>query len=490
MTQPSGPVRPDLAPWWLRGVSPAPGVVGDLGLAGGRLVDVATLGADARVVDLDGRPVLAGLVDQHCHLFALDAARRSVDVSPEALAPVGGLTAALRRARGERPHGWVRAVGYDVATSGTIDAVSLGTAGIGPVRVQDRTGITWTLDPAGLAEVLPPDRRDWPEGVERDGAGRPTGRLFRLDGWLRTRLPADPTVDLAELGRWLAARGVTTVVDASATNDAAALARLATARLPQHVVAMTGDPSIGRSDGSVDGVSVGAVKVLLDDDDLPTLDDLTQRVRAAHALGRQVAVHCVTTVQLVLALSAGLTPGDRIEHGSVIDDQVLALVAEAGVVVVTQPGLIRTRGDRYWREVEDHERAALYPLGSLCRAGVPVAIGSDAPYGPADPWVHVAAALDRRTAQGRVIGVDEAVGFETALGLLHRDPLAPSEPGPGLEPGAPGDLCVLDTDWAASAADPATVEVHATWIGGQLVHGPPPLVGEPQPERADPALGE
>ncbi len=483
MTQPSDAASPEGAQWWLRGVSPAPGVVGDLGLVGGRLVEAVRLGPDARVVDLGGRPVLAGLVDQHCHLFALAAARRSVDVSPEALARVGGLTAALRRARGRRPDGWLRAVGYDVATSGAMDAVALGAAGAGPVRVQDRTGITWTLDPVGLAQVLPADRHDWPEGVERDGAGRPTGRLFRLDAWLRTRLPPDPTadVDLAEVGRWLAARGVTSVVDASATNDAEALARLAAARLPQHIVAMTADPRIGRHDGPADGVSVGAVKILLDDADLPTLKDLTRRVTAAHTLGRQVAVHCVTTVQLVLALSAGLAPGDRIEHGSVIDDQLLALVAAAGVVVVTQPGLVRTRGDRYWREVEDHERGALYRLGSLCRAGVPLAIGTDAPYGPADPWVHVAAAVDRRTADGRAIGVEEAVGFEAALRLLHRDPLAAGEPGPGLELGAPGDLCVLDTDWAAAAADADAVEVHTTWIEGQPVHGPPELVGDRQP---------
>ncbi len=229
------------------------------------------------------------------------------------------------------------------------------------------------------------------------------------------------------------------------------------------------------------GVTVGAVKILLDDADLPTLDDLTPRVAAAHAAGRQVAVHCVTAVQLVLALSAGLAPGDRIEHGSVIDDGVLGLVAEAGVVVVTQPGLIATRGDRYWREVDDRDRAGLYRLGSLRRAGIPVAIGTDAPYGPADPWVHVAAALDRRTAEGRVIGADEAVSLDTALGLFQRDPLAPGRPGPGLGVGAPGDLCVLDTDWTTLGADAAAVAVHATWIGGRPVHGPAELTGTPQP---------
>ena len=272
------------------------------------------------------------------------------------------------------------------------------------------------------------------------------------------------------------------MVDASASNDEAALAILASAQLPQRIVAMTADPATG----PCPGVAVGPVKILLDDAALPGLDELTGRVGAAHGRGRAVAVHCVTTVQLVFALSAGLRRGDRIEHGSVIPDQVLPLLAGAGVTVVTQPGLVRTRGDRYWREVEAHERPVLYRLGSLRRAGIPVAIGTDAPYGPADPWVHVAAALDRRTAAGRVVGVDESVGLDVAVGLLQRDPLVPARARPGLAVGAAADLCVLDTDWPGVAADAAAVRVHATWVDGRPVHGPQ-APGPARPQAPRPA---
>ena len=465
---PVGEAGDDAGGWLLRRAGVAPGIERDLSLFGGRLVSPDALGADPRVVDLEGRPVLAGLVDQHLHLAALAAAGTSVDLSPEALRRAGGLGPALRRARTAQPHGWLRAVGYDVATSGALDRRVLDAVGVGPVRVQDRTGTCWVLDQRGLAEVLPQDGSAWPEGVEVDAAGRPSGRLFRLDGWLGERVGSvEP--DLGSLARWLAQRGVTTVVDASATNGPAAVERLAAAGLPQRIVVMTADPRTG----PVGDVRVGPVKILLDDAALPSLDDLTRRVTVAHASGRGVAVHCVTTVQLVLALAAGLRPGDRIEHGSVIPDDVLPLVAGAGVIVVTQPGLVRTRGDRYLHEVEADERAVLYRLASLRRAGIPVAMGTDAPYGPADPWVHVAAALDRRTAQGVVVGVDEAVDFDTALGLLQRDPLAPAGPRVAVGLGAAGDLCVLDTDWGAAAADPAAVAVHSTWIRGRPVHGPP-----------------
>ena len=271
------------------------------------------LGPDPRVIDLDGRPVLAGLVDQHCHLFALGRGRRSLDLLPEALAGAGGLTAALHRGR-VRPTGWVATRGG--LRRGHQRRHRCGHAGCCRCRPGPGPGShRHHLDPRpdGAGRGAPRRSAGWPDGVERDGAGHPTGRLFRLDAWLRTRLDVDQLVDLAALGRWLAARGVTTVVDASATNDAGALRRLAEAGLPQRVVAMTADPDTA----PVDGVTVGAVKILLDDADLPTLDDLTARVTAAHAAGRQVAVHCVTAVQLVLALSARAGAGrpDRARLG-------------------------------------------------------------------------------------------------------------------------------------------------------------------------------
>jgi predicted amidohydrolase YtcJ len=450
--------------WLLRRAAPTPTGRRDLAVLGGRWVEPGELPPEAEVLDLEGRPVIAGLVDQHSHLRALASSWTSVDVSPEALKLAGGLAPALERGRARLPTGWLRAVGYDTVASGPLDRDALDAAVAGPVRVQDRSGVMWVLDSAGLAAVLPAERADWPAGVETDATGRATGRLFRLDAWLRRRVPS-MLPDLATVGRWLAGRGVTTVVDASATNGPAELDDFADAGLPQRLVVMTAEAELV----APEGVALGPVKVLLDDTSLPPLDELAARVAGAHAAGRVVAVHCVTTVQLVLALSAGLRRGDRIEHGSVIPDDVVPLVADRGVTVVTQPGLVRTRGDRYLREVDDDEVAALYRLGTLRRAGIPVAIGTDAPYGPADPWVHVAAALDRCTADGATVGVDEEVDLATALSLLQRDPLAPHKAAEGFLPGGRADFCVLDTGWTELTQDPAAVAIRSTWIGGSIV---------------------
>ena len=75
-----------------------------------------------------------------------------------------------------------------------------------------------------------------------------------------------------------------------------------------------------------------------------------------------------------------------------------------------------------------------------------------------------------------MIGADEAVSLDHALGPVPaRCAGRRVGPDPGLGRGAPGDLCVLDTDWTTLAADAPAVEVHATWIGGRPVHGPAEL---------------
>lgn len=426
----------------------APGRLTDLAVVDGRLVDPGSVGADHERIDLDGRAVVPGLVDHHTHLFALAAAGHSVDLSPDVLVAAGGLMPALRAARNDRPAGWLRALGYDVATSGPIDRYILDAAGVGPIRVQDRTGVLWILDSRGLAAVLSADAGEHPAGIEVVD-GEPNGVLTRLDDWLRHRLPAT-RLDLDAVGRCLAGRGITGVTDAGADNTRTDLQALHDAQLPFRVEAMTRDPM----QAQVGDVKVGPVKILLDDADLPSLEDLTIRIASAHAAGRTVAVHCVTTVQVVLAVTAGIGPADRIEHASLVPDELMPLLVAAGPTVVVQPGLVHTRGDRYLREVDPVDRHGLHRLATFRRAGLRVAASSDAPYGPADPWLSIRTAVERRTAYGAPFGPTEAVTPLDAVSLFTGSLHDPSTPR-ALAPGAVADLVVLDATWDEVAASPA-----------------------------------
>src|SRR5690606_24284179 len=102
--------------------------------------------------------------------------------------------------------------------------------------------------------------------------GRPTGRIWRGDRWLREHLPQQPP-DLAAIGQRLARAGVTGVTDASVTTDESAASLLGTAHcsgaLPQRLVLMSGGYLEAATDG---GYEIGPVKILLDDHALPEFD--------------------------------------------------------------------------------------------------------------------------------------------------------------------------------------------------------------------------
>jgi predicted amidohydrolase YtcJ len=429
----------------------------DVRIDGGRIAEIGRGLRGGPVIDAAGGALIPGLHDHHLHLLALAASLSSVDVSPDAVRGLHGLRAAIAGAPGRR----VRAVNYHDSVAGPLSRDVLDTIDpVRPVRVQQRTGSLWVLNSAALREVLPSGE---PPPCVETADGVPTGRIWRGDAWLRSRLPADPP-DLAAAGALLARRGVTAVTDTSATTGASEAALLARAArcdaLPQRLVLMSGgglapDPAF----------AVGPVKILLDDHDLPELGTLRTRIGEARGWGRAVAVHCVTAAELAITLAAfaaaGSGPGDRIEHGGVIPAAAIPVLARLGLTVATQPGLIAERGDRYRREVDAADLPDLYRCASLLRGGIPVLGSTDAPYTAPDPWAAMAAAIHRRTRSGAVLGGGERIPARAALRLF----LARG----AIRAGDPADLCLLRLPLAEALAAPSSSNLAATLIGGRIV---------------------
>ena len=84
-----------------------------------------------------------------------------------------------------------------------------------------------------------------------------------------------------------------------------------------------------------------------------------------------------------------------------ISAELVPVLAERGLTVVTQPGFVAERGDRYLLDVPPEEHADLYRCASLLDAGVPVAGSTDAPYTSPDPWLAIRAAVGIRAAKNR-----------------------------------------------------------------------------------------
>ncbi len=411
-----------------------------------RLVAVAdrlTPQAGEHVFDAGGQTVIPGLHDHHVHLRSAAAALTSTRVGPAEVHSPADLARALAHAEvGE--DGWIRAVGYHEAVAGPLDRAVLDEVSpTVPVRVQHRSGVLWTLNSAGLERVGLPDH--------------PDGRLRSSDQTWSDTLQRNET-GLVEVSRQLSGYGVTGVTDATPDLDVGDIVKLVEAH--RH----------GELQQRVHCLAPG--KRILHDTDLD-FDELTAWITERHADDAPVAVHCVTAAQLIVTLSAlrsaGGHPQDRIEHAAVVPDDSVSEISALGVTVVTQPNFVAERGDQYLTDIAADEHHELWRVATLLRASVPVALSTDMPFGDADPWKAMRAAVHRSTGGGSILGANERITALAALTMFFGAPDRPVAPR-SVAAGQPGDLCVL-------AAPPAEILdsldanlVSATIIAGRVVY--------------------
>jgi predicted amidohydrolase YtcJ len=424
----------------------------DVHIRAGRIRRIAsgiTPGPGEIVLEAGGGALLPGLHDHHLHLLALAAARESVRCGPPAVRDHSSLVSALRQAAAAtRPDGWIRGVGYHESVAGPLDRSALDlVVADRAVRVQHRSGQLWVFNTLG---------------ANRAGIADASGHLFHGDAQLRAADGQSNLPDLTGVGALLASYGVTAVTDATVTNGPEEADYLPQS-VPQHVSVM-GD----------DRLADGPRKIVLHDDQFPSLDDLIEVISKAHGRGRVAAIHCVTRASLFYALTAfetaGSVPGDRIEHGSVIPDEAIPTLASLDLTVVTQPNFISERGDEYVSDVDADDQPLLYRLNGLIEGGVKVAGGTDAPFGNPDPWLAIGAAVTRRTSKGATLGQDERVSPEQAFALFTSRPQQDPRLARRLAPGDPANLCLLSCPWDEARAELSSELVRATVRGGEIIY--------------------
>ena len=454
----------------------ADSTVCDLRTANGRVAEIGSLSRepDEIVLDAAGGALLPGLHDHHIHLLSYAASLGSVRCGPPEVSNEAALIERLRTRPGA---GWLRGYGYHESVAGEIDRRWLDQhLSERPVRIQHRSGRLWILNSAAL-EALASRQADQAETAEKAEVALrlpEDGRLYDSDAALGALLGRElPPV--AEASRMLASCGVTGITDMTPGNDADSLALFtdlrSTGTLRQHLF-LAGSPALPYP-GSADEVTTAATKIHLHDSNLPEFTTLCCSIRDSHAKNRPIAVHCVTEVELVFALSAieeaGTLPGDRIEHASVTPPQLLDTLALLGLTVVTQPNFIAERGDAYLQDLPAGEQPWLYRARGFMARHIPLAGGTDAPFGAADPWIAIRSAVERRTASGRALGPDEALAPEQAVELFLGLPESPARPR-RIEVGAAADLCLLDRPWAQARTVLSRQLVRATICSGRQIY--------------------
>lgn len=439
-------------------------------------------------VRLGGRWLVPGLHDRHVHMSQWAMVSRRLD-----LANVGSAREAAALVASAIAGGAREVAGFGYRDGLWADAPSLAllddAAGDVPVvLVSADLHACWLNSAAGARHGTRPGV----DGVLREGD------CFRLVRELDD--VADDVLDdwVAESAARAAARGVVGITDYEMrwnrddwARRAAAGAfplRVAFGVYPQHLDrAIAEGLRTGQAVDGTDGlVTVGGAKIITDGslntrtawcfDPYPGLEghehpaglatvryeELVPLMTRAHAGGLTPAVHAIGDRANARVLDAFETVGCRgsIEHAQLLRHEDVARFARLGIVASVQPEHAmddRDVAERYWAGRTDRA----FMLAELAAAGVDLALGSDAPVAPLDPWVAIAAAVGR-TRDGR-----EPWHPEQAIDV--RAALAASTNGAGAEvhQGAVADLAVVELDpFHATVEQLRAMPVAATYLGG------------------------
>jgi predicted amidohydrolase YtcJ len=460
------------------------------------------LPAATRVVDLEGRYVIPGLWDEHVHMTQWALASNRLDLSGagsarEAAAAVGahidGDNVAEAGSGAGAPGsvqtlvgvGFRDAIWPDLPSLDLLDGV---TRGRPTALISHDLHCVWLNSAAAEQYGVPVD----PDGLLRE---EPAFALTRELGQLQDAV-VDPWVRQA--GQAAAARGVVGIVDFEMTwNRDAWLRRISGGFAALRVEAAVYPQDLDRAvaEGLRTGLavansggllSVGPLKVLIDGslntrtaycvDPYPngghgllTVSEaelLALLVRARQA-GFVPAVHAIGDAANQVALDAFEAAGiaGRVEHAQFVRSEDFSRFGRLGVTASVQPAHAlddRDAAEANWPGRTDRA----FPLRSLLAAGATLALGSDAPVAPLDPWIAMSAATARARPDGRG-------PWHAEQSLTRQEALTASTRGCGrLQVGEPADIAVLDGDpLTVSDAEFAAMPVAATLIAGRFTYG-------------------
>ena len=447
--------------------------------------------------ELDARWVLPGLWDHHVHFSQVALASRRLDLTTSTSA--AGVV--------DLVNGYVREVGPTVPESETLvgtgfrDAMWPDTADLASFDLASGTRsvvligadlhCVW-LNSAALARF---GYRGHPTGMLREeDAFAVSAALgaddYLLDAWARNAADA------------AAARGVVGVVDFEMAWNLSVWQRRAQAGSTSLRVrfgiyptdlerALAERLSTGHIVPHTHGlVEVGSLKVITDgslntrtaycDDAYNGLpghtdahgvltvpqDELIGLMRRATAGGLDSAIHAIGDRANALALDAFAATGasGSIEHAQLLRDADVARFAALGVTASVQPEHAMDDRDAAEMLWPGRTRRA-FVLRSLLDAGATLALGSDAPVAPLDPWVALSAAVGRSRDDRAPWHPEQSITVPEALAASTRTP------NDRVAVSARADLAIVDVNPLTSTPDQLRrMPVAATLLNGRFTH--------------------
>jgi predicted amidohydrolase YtcJ len=505
-----------------------------LGIKNGNIVFVGDdqavrnmAGESSQVIDLSGRTVTPGLIDAHCHLSACGLLGTAyVDISWPAVFTISDMQAKMAEKIASTPAGeWVVGSGW-VTFEGRypnkhdLDPISPNH----PVFILNQGGHmaavnSMALELAGVNASTP----DPGNGrFLREPNGDPSGTVLNhpaMDYFRRLWPPSLTDVKTMETSilnpqATFAAMGVTSFQDVYARDMDRMQAYFNLASRGEMSIrgqVMNVLEYIQELDGRIDAIEAiryednymhfagakfqvdGALEASFTNEphngiawNIPIWkpNDLNEAVRAFHDAGYQVALHTAGDAAVDMALDAiekamnanpRPDPRHRIEHSVLNTDEALQRTKDLGIVISTQPTLIRAFGDACERIWGEERMQRMIPTRTWLDMGVPVCLSSDAPSMPWwDPQSTLYASIVRASASNKPVSPEQALKIEEAMYAhtmagAYAD-FAENKKG-SLEPGKFADLIVWhDNPYTVATEDILKLTIDLTMVGGKVVH--------------------
>ncbi|WP_042428336.1 amidohydrolase [Comamonas granuli] len=192
-----------------------------------------------------------------------------------------------------------------------------------------------------------------------------------------------------------------------------------------------------------------------------------------HTNGDEASLVAIDAIERVLARYPRPNHRHTLQHGQMIDAALFRRMAGLGLGVNLFSNHLWYWGDQHASLTLGPDRAErMNACASALRAGVPMAIHSDAPVTPLGPLFTAWCAVNRVTPSGRILGASERISVAEAL---HAVTLGAAwtlnldhEIG-SIECGKKADFCVLDED--PLSVDPMRLKDIGIW--GTVLSGKP-----------------
>ena len=523
----------------LRGgtIRPLPGapVVSAIAVKGGKVLAVGDESAlsglktgETKVVDLDGRTLLPGLIDPHNHTILASLIFELLDdVGYAKFRTRDKLVAHLKQEAADTPKGqWIVGSNFDNLLQGgdftraELDAISTDH----PIFVWYTNGHDACVNSEALKIAgIPEDVGELPGGGHfgRGADGKLNGIVYEESAMLKfaVHFLGKITPDIAaktvtDYCRHMGSVGNTLLHEPGTIRSEwiepfAKLSNTLACRTSASVMfddmkGLTPWRSLGLGRGApVDNslFSLCGVKIVGDGSNQtqtgaqtrpylnstskgsPNFDGarLKGMVAEVKAFGLPVQIHCNGDYTVDVALDAiesayaGSTDFgvNRIEHSTMArPDQILRMK-----MLNVQPSFlmnhVRFYGAAYRDQIFGPERAAFMdPAGACVKAGLPFTMHTDAPCSPPGPLALISTAMTRRCIiDNSVVGLDQAVSLDDAIRAVTIDAarqLEQSDRLGSLEKGKEADFTILESDpYKVSPDAIADIKVNETWVAGE-----------------------